>query len=127
MVSLGKNNDVTQGINDKTTSSVDEFINYFNLIGNNFYYELKDVSITVGSKSEKVDVTLSVPNKSDVTYECYSLGENAVEKNILTILVYHKFHFRPLKLPNMMHYIFLCHRKILVLIQPNLPSHILLN
>lgn len=127
MVSLGKNNDVTQGINDKTTSSVDEFINYFNLIGNNFYSELKDVSITVGSKSEKVDVTLHVPNKSDVTYECYSLGENAVEKNILTILVYRKFHFRPLKSLNMMHYIFLCHRKILVLIQPNLPSHILLN
>ena len=80
MVSLGKNNDVTQGINDKTTSSVDEFINYFNLIGNNFYSKLKDVSITVGSKSEKVDVTLHALNKSDVTYECYSLGENAVGK-----------------------------------------------
>ena len=79
----GISHTIAAELNAEATQSVDSFIAYFDGAIQTIYSGLKDISITVGSDGDTVDVTLRVPNRDEVKYMLENRGVNVVGKELV--------------------------------------------
>ena len=79
----GVSHTIADGLDAEATQSVDAFINYFDGAIQTIYSGLKDISVTVGSKGETIEVTFSVPGREKVKYSLENRGNNVAGKDLV--------------------------------------------
>ncbi len=79
----GVSHTIAEELDAEATQSVDAFINYFDGAIQTIYSGLKDISVTVGSKGETIEVTFSVPGREKVKYSLENRGNNVAGKDLV--------------------------------------------
>ena len=79
----GVSHTIAAGLDAEATQSVDSFIEYFDGAIQTIYSGLKDISVTVGSEAQTIEVTFSVPGREDVKYSLENRGVNVAAKDLI--------------------------------------------
>ncbi len=83
MYERGLDASIAEGLDADATQSADAFTKYFDGAIQTIYSGLKDISVTVGSEAQTIEVTFSVPGREKVEYSLENRGVNVAGKELI--------------------------------------------